>query len=193
MEHWINYFSVTILAVALFALLLADGRKMILIAYGGMVLMIFVINIQYWSFGFSLTKLLTSLMAIIILMVIPEQRGSPYQELTITGKIFSAVGLGFGIILTLLTIQKTSSFLAISPDQTLPALFTLFCGFIMLGISQQPFRIILGLLLILAGFEILYGSVEQSILINGLLTVVTMLIAFVGSYLLTPVESEREE
>lgn len=193
MEHWINYLTITILAAGLFALLLADNRKALAVAYAAVVLMIFVINIQFWSFGFSLSKLLTSIMAMVILMLTNEHGNFENHKLPGTGKIFSAVGLAFAIILTIFTIGRTSSFLAIAPDQVLPSFFVLFCGFIMLGISQQPFRIILGLLILLAGFEILYGSVEKSLLINGLLMAVTLLIAMVGSYLLTPVEKEAEE
>lgn len=193
MENWINYLTITVLAATLLGLLLADSRRMIVLAYCGVILMIFTINIQFWTFGFALSKLLTGIMAVVILALTPERKDLTQSGLSTTGKVFGAVGLGFGIILTLFTINTTSDFLAITYDQVIPSLFVLFCGFIMLGISQESFRIIIGLLTLLAGFQILYGAVEQSLLINGLLAAVELLVALVGSYLLTPAMREGEE
>ncbi len=193
MENWINFLTIIVLTAALFVLLLADSRRLIILAYCGVLLMIFTINIQFWTFGFALSKLLTGSMAVLMLALVPDYPDKNPSGLPGTGKVFSAVGLGFGIILILFTINKTSDFLAITPDQVIPSLFVLFCGFIMLGISQESFRIIIGLLTLLAGFQILYGAVEQSLLINGLLAAVELLVALVGSYLLMPAAREGEE
>jgi hypothetical protein len=54
-----------------------------------------------------------------------------------------------------------------------------------LGITLHPIRVILGLLTTLTGFEILYSTIENSILVSGLLAVVTLGLALTGSYLLT--------
>jgi len=53
-----------------------------------------------------------------------------------------------------------------------------------LGMTLQPLRVILGLLTTLLGFEVLYSVVENSILVAGLLVVVTLGLALTGCYLL---------
>jgi hypothetical protein len=58
-------------------------------------------------------------------------------------------------------------------------------GLLQLGLTSHPFRVVLGLLTILSGFEILYAGVESSILITGLLAIVTLGLAIVGAYMLT--------
>lgn len=58
-------------------------------------------------------------------------------------------------------------------------------GLLQLGLSNHPFRVVLGLLTVLSGFEILYAAVESSILITGLLALVTLGLAIIGAYLLT--------
>ena len=58
-------------------------------------------------------------------------------------------------------------------------------GLLQLGLTTHPFRVVLGLLTILSGFEILYAGVESSILITGLLAIVTLGLAIVGAYMLT--------
>jgi hypothetical protein len=57
-------------------------------------------------------------------------------------------------------------------------------GILHLGMTLQPLRVILGLLTTLLGFEILYSTIENSILVTGLLVVVSMSLAFAGCYLL---------
>jgi hypothetical protein len=58
-------------------------------------------------------------------------------------------------------------------------------GLLHLGISAQPFRIILGLLTVLSGFEIIYAALESSLLVAALLAVVDLGLALTGAYLLT--------
>lgn len=192
MENWVNYITITALIAALFGLILADRRRTIAIAFGAIVLFLFSINVQFWTFGFALSKLLTGIMSILILVLTHEQTKGEISYPKVTGKVFNSVGLAFCIILVLFTINNTSKYLAISHDQVIPSLSILLCGFILLGISQDPFRIVIGLLTVLIGFEVVYGAVEQSLLINGLLTAVELLVAFVGSFLLTPVASGEE-
>ncbi len=69
-------------------------------------------------------------------------------------------------------------------------------GIIHLGLTTNILRVILGLLTMLAGFEILYAAIESAILVTGLLAVVNLGLGVVGSYLMlagsTPLESEED-
>ncbi len=58
-------------------------------------------------------------------------------------------------------------------------------GLLHLGLTNHPIRVVLGLLTVLSGFEILYAAVESSILITGLLAIVTLGLAIIGAYLFT--------
>lgn len=57
-------------------------------------------------------------------------------------------------------------------------------GLLHLGITSQVLRVTLGLMTVLAGFEVLYAAVEGSTLVTGLLAVITLGLALVGSYLM---------
>ncbi len=74
------------------------------------------------------------------------------------------------------------------PNSSLPltwgALVLIGLGLLHLGITLQPLRVIIGLLTTLLGFEVLYSSIENSILVAGLLVVVTLGLALAGCYLL---------
>jgi len=194
MSHWYNYPFILILTAGLFLLLVSDSRKMILIAFGSVLLMAFVVNIQFWPFTFSLSKLVTGTMAIVILHFSPVM--TPSQSVLgtgKTGKVFRATALVFGFVLIGFSVSTVSTFLSINPEQILLSLFMMACGFIQLGISQNPYRVFLGLITLFQGFEIIYGSLESSLLINGMLAAVDLLIAFVGSYLITNSLKDEEE
>jgi len=193
MENWINYPSVVLLVISLFWLLLLDSHRSMVIAFAILVILVFTINIQFWTFGFALSKLLTSMMALLIMILTPLSGVTTEGESTRTGRIFRATALGFFLLLVILTINETSAFLNLEIDQTFPALSILVCGFLLFATSQEPFRVILGLLTMLVGFEIIYSSVEQSLLINGLLAAVFLFIAIVGSYLIASNEKGNDQ
>lgn len=65
-------------------------------------------------------------------------------------------------------------------------------GLLHLGLTAQPLRVSIGLLTVLGGFEIIYASVETSILVAGLLAGVNIGIGFVGAYMITASELEEE-
>lgn len=66
-------------------------------------------------------------------------------------------------------------------------------GLLNLGFSNQPLRVILSLLIILAGFEILYAVVEASTLVAGLLALVNLGVALVGAYLIAAPEMREDQ
>lgn len=74
------------------------------------------------------------------------------------------------------------------PDSPLPlvwgALALAGLGLLHLGMTLQPLRVILGLLSGLLGFEVIYTSLENSVLVAGLLVVITLGLALTGCYLL---------
>lgn len=73
----------------------------------------------------------------------------------------------------------------ISVEQAYGSMILIALGLLHLGLTNHPFRVVLGLLTVLSGFEILYAALESSILIAGLLALVTLGLAIICAYLLT--------
>jgi hypothetical protein len=65
-------------------------------------------------------------------------------------------------------------------------------GLLHLGVSNHILRVTLGLMTILSGFEILYATVEGSILVAAMLAIINLGLALVGSYLLIASNAEEE-
>lgn len=194
MSNWINYPFIFILAIGLFVLLLTDSRRLVMIAMGIVLIMSFVVNIQFWSFTFALSKFITGIMAGLILNLTPETISQSIFGKSRMGQVFRGTALAFGFALIIFISKKASVFLSIDQELILTSMFIMVCGLIQLGISQNPYRVFLGLIILFLGFEILYGSLENSLLINGMFAAVDLLIALVGSYLITnSLEEEVEE
>jgi hypothetical protein len=104
------------------------------------------------------------------------------------------------LIVTLVTVGATPRVEAAIPGLGFPViaggLLLVGAGVVHLGVTSELLRVALGLLTMLAGFEIIYAAVESSILVTGFLAVTNLGLGIVGSYLLiagsTPLESEEE-
>ncbi len=104
------------------------------------------------------------------------------------------------LIVTLVTAGATPRIEAAIPGLGFPViaggLLLIGAGVVHLGVTSDLLRVTLGLLTMLAGFEIIYAAVESSILVTGFLAVTNLGLGIVGSYLLvagsTPLESEEE-
>jgi hypothetical protein len=57
-------------------------------------------------------------------------------------------------------------------------------GLLHLGMTQNPLRVVVGLLTVIAGFEVIYAAIETSVLVAGLLGVVNLGLALTGAYVL---------
>ncbi len=75
-------------------------------------------------------------------------------------------------------------FLGATSQQILGGVWLLGLGLLQLIFSRDSLRIIIGLLTVVSGFEILYATLEASVLMTGLLAILNIGFAFLGAYLL---------
>jgi hypothetical protein len=66
-------------------------------------------------------------------------------------------------------------------------------GLLLLSTTIDPLRVIIGLLTILAGFEIIYAAAVSSVLVTGLLALVTLGLALAGAYWLNLASPEEPQ
>lgn len=108
------------------------------------------------------------------------------------GRLFRIFAAG----LVLLAVSAASAnLMSALPNAGLPVIWgglvLIGLGLLHLGMTLQPLRVILGLFTTLSGFEVLFSTIENSILVAGLLAVVTLGLALAGSYLLILNNSEK--
>lgn len=89
--------------------------------------------------------------------------------------------------------QARTWFIDATRQQVLGGLLLLGMGLIHVGFASGSTRIIVGLLTVLSGFEILYATVEASVLMTALLAFNHLGLGFLGAYLVNISPGEAVE
>lgn len=156
---------------------------------------------QHLPFGMGSVKLIAGWMVVATLgmtrLGLSNLDGEQEESFWPRGMWFRIILI---LIVALVTAGATPRIEAAIPGLGLPViaggLLLIGAGVFHLGVTSDLLRVILGLLTMLAGFEIIYAAVESSILVTGFLALTNLGLGLVGSYLLnagsTPLENEEE-
>ncbi len=185
---FIPWIGVVILAAASTSLLITRDWRWGLSMLAAQYLGAFALVGLTWPLTMAAVKLITGWIATAALGM--TRLGLPLQEAEheprwLQGRTFRLFGAG---IVILMAFAATPSIRNLIPGIGLPvaagSLILMGAGLLQLGMTSQILRVVVGLLTLLCGFEILYGSVESSILVAGLLAIIDLGLALTGSYLL---------
>ena len=172
---------------SLYNLISRDWRSSV----GGLALQyigVFLLVIISWPLEMAVAKMLAGWMAGVILWVamtyVPD--AWPDSEKSIKfGAIFRVLAaLILALAVTSLVIQSETWLSTISIPIRWGSFMLIGMGLLQLSLTSHPFKVIVGLLTVLSGFEIIYAAIETSTLVTGLLAGVTLALALVGAYLL---------
>lgn len=156
---------------------------------------VFWLTNQHWPISMAAIKLVTGWMAIATLgitLLNLKETSDAGEQFWPQGRLFRLFAAG---IITVIVVTSAPRVEAIIPGIGLPvisgSLILMGLGVLHLGMTAQPFRVIIGLLTILSGFEALYAALESSVLVAAMLSVVNLGLALVGAYLLTVPKPEE--
>lgn len=138
-----------------------------------------------WPLEKAAVKLVAGWMAAAVLGA--THLGTIHQEPALarpSGGIFRLLA-GALVVLFVLSLSPTvlSWLPRADPFQVFGGLLLIGMGLLILSLTGQAMREVLGLLVALSGFEIFYAVVETSALVAGLLALVNLSLALVGTYL----------
>lgn len=194
MESILNWIALSITMVTSIALLLHRnwrwGIGLLAIQY----LAVFWLVQVNLPLSMSTAKLVSGWMACVVLgmahlTTISKADG---EETWPQGRIFRIFTAGIIVAATFALALRTSAWLGIILPAAWGSLLLVGMGLLNLGINSQHFRVILGLLTLLAGFEILYAAVESSTLVAALLAAVTLGLALAGAYFMVSPGEEKQ-
>jgi hypothetical protein len=156
---------------------------------------VFWLTNQHWPISMAAIKLVTGWMAIAILgitLLNLKEASDTDEQFWSQGRLFRLFAAGIVTVIVVTTVPRVEG---IIPGIGFPVIYgsliLMGLGVLHLGMTAQPFRVILGLLTILSGFEVLYAALESSILVAAMLSVVNLGLALVGAYLLTVPKPEE--
>lgn len=185
MEHWYNFLPLVILMGATILLLVEERWQRLLIAFSALYFGEFLLLIQYLPFGMALAKLITGVVAAVILYISRSEISLESLETNRSTIVFKSVSLLFFWVVSFITAGGLVSLIPLNYETICAAVMVIFSGLLVLGMNNHPMKVTMGILILYAGFDLVYGAVESSILVNGLLAVTTLLIALVGVYIST--------
>ena len=140
-----------------------------------------------WPLEIAVVKLVAGWMAASVLMMthlnLPALKVDQ-EPLLLPGILFRGLtAVLIALYVYSLLPEALRWFLSATPQQALGGLLLLGLGLLQAGLALTGIRIVLAMLTVLSGFEILYATLEASVLMTGLLAVLQVGIAFVGAYL----------
>lgn len=189
--------AVIILLMATVDLLISYDWRLSLGALGLLYVGVFALTLLSWPIEMAVVKLVSGWISASVLGIsvanmsrVVQARGQ-YRPSEIIFRISSA-GL---VVLVAISLTPGLQKLLVNAsfEQVLGGLLLVGMGVLHLGFTTQALRIVLGLLTVLAGFEILYVTVETSVLVAGFLAVINLGFALVGAYIILAPTLEAEK
>lgn len=182
-------------------LLLSREWRWSIILLAGQYFAAFWLVYLHWPLTMAAAKLITGWMAAAILGMTqvnlnPSYFGAreyPASEASWPqGRMFRLLSAGLVLLTVFAASRSVAEWL---PGAELPSvtgsLILISLGLLHLGMTANPLRVTLGLLTALLGFETLYAAIENSILVAGLLSAITLGLALAGSYLVALASAEE--
>ncbi|PIV28081.1 MAG: hypothetical protein COS37_01585 [Anaerolineae bacterium CG03_land_8_20_14_0_80_58_20] len=193
----ISWIVVGLLLVTSIGLLLSRDWRWSLGFLAAQYLGMFWLVTLHWPFGLASVKLVTGWMASATLGVTRlgmSEREQADESAWPQGHPFRLFAAALVVILVIAATPQVEIMIpGVSRPVITGGLLLTGMGLLHLGITAEILRITLGLLTVLAGFEILYATVETSILLAGLLAIVNLGLALAGAYLMTAAPPEEAE
>ncbi|MCJ7703692.1 MAG: hypothetical protein MUO62_19100 [Anaerolineales bacterium] len=176
-----------VLAATSIILILGEDWRISISALGVQYIGVFILVGVTWPLEMAVIKLVAGWISAAVLGMelvngSPDQLAAeryPFSDRIF--KLFLAILVGFAIFSFVPQVAKWM--LQASYEQIVGGLLLAGMGILHLGVSDRPFRVAVGLLTFLSGFEIIYATVETSAIVAGFLAVFSLGIALIGSYL----------
>ena len=167
--------------------LLSQDWRLVIAFFTAQYLGVLILVALSWPFGLACIKLVVGWMAGAALGA--TQMG---QKRVVSGRswpssrVFRLLAAVLAILLIYTIAPEVAGWVpGLSLTVARGGLTLIALGLLHLGMTARPFRVIIGLLTVLAGFEIVYAGVEASVLVAGLLAAINLGLALVGSYFLS--------
>jgi len=191
------WIAVVVIVLTSTGLLLARDWRWSIILLAVQYLAMFVLTLQHWPLGMASVKVVAGWMSAAVLGMTRSglsDQDSDESGIWPRGRMFRLFAAGMvGLIVATITPGVDTIMADAGFAVTSASLLLIGMGLLHLGISGYVLRVVIGLMTILAGFEILYSAVEGSVLVAALLATVNLGRALVGAYLLIASNAEEAE
>ncbi|MHB8135911.1 MAG: hypothetical protein ACYDH1_17010 [Anaerolineaceae bacterium] len=185
MQELITYLPLLVIAGASLILFLNVNWRWNVIALSLQYVGVFWMVLSFWPVGLAAVKLVSGWMAgaIIGTTISDSDNDKNFSDSSPKEEIRFRIVLWIVIVLVIFAlIPGISLWIPISNQLLIGSFLLIVIGLLQLSMTIQSYRIIFGLLTVLSGFEIVYAGLEDSVLVAGFLSIITLGIAFIGVF-----------
>jgi hypothetical protein len=190
------WFAVLLITVTSIGLLLARDWRWLIIYLSAQYFGMLILTLQHWPLGMASVKVVAGWMSAAILGMtrsgLPREDRAERSNVLPRGRLFRLFAAAIVLIIVSSVTPRVDVIMADAGFAvTSGSLLLIGMGLLHLGVTNHILRVTIGLMTALSGFEILYATVENSVLVAGLLAIINLGLALAGSYLL--IASNAEE
>jgi hypothetical protein len=182
---------VLLMMVSSLLVLISQNWRRVILALAIQYVGVFWLIALSWPVELAVIKLVVGWVAGAMLGASPPADFLDEQFSSLSGWLFRILAAVLVWILVYTSTPLLANWIPAKPTILWGGLILVAMGLLQLGMTTHPLRVVLGLLTLLSGFEILYATVEVSVLVTGLLAMINLGMALVGSYLVN-VESMEQ-
>ncbi len=197
MSPFSSWVVIILIVVTSVGILLARDWRQLIILLSAQYVGVFILALQHWPLGMATVKVIAGWMGAAILGMTRSNLGEQDEDtknILPQGRFFRFIAAGVVVVIAATAAPLVDSLMA---DAGLVvsagSLLLIGMGLLHLGVTDQAMRVTIGLMTVLAGFEILYAAVESSLLVAASLATINLGLALVGAYLMTASEASEEE
>ena len=165
------------------AMMLTENWRIFLACLALQYVAVFIAVSFQWSLGLAAVKLVVGLMSAAILGAAQPQKDLYYSFRSgNSGVLFRFLAVLVMWLLVFAFSGRIAEWLPVPSMLVFQGLLLAGMGLLQIALSNSRIRSIVGLLSIFSGFEIIYTTVRTSVLVTGLLAMINLSLALVGSY-----------
>jgi hypothetical protein len=152
-----------------------------------------IILLQIWPIALASVKLISGWMGIALVGTAKLNENNLSKLKRIPSVTIFKLLMAFLVWMVISAVAPSiNDWIPISFTNLYIGLATMSGGILMIGLSEDPFEIVLGLLSFLVGFDIIYSSLEGSALVTGFFALIIILICLISAYFFTDEFSRRD-
>jgi hypothetical protein len=188
----LSFVPILLLAASSLGLMVSRNWRWIIVSLVILYIGVFWMVSMLWPVGLAAVKLIIGWMAAAVLGASRNSAEIEDDEFSgLSGRIFRVLAsvLVWGLVYSIAEPMQYWFPMQLPILQGGLMLFGM--GLLHLGMTTNPLRVVVGLLTVVAGFEILHASIETSVLLTGLLGIVNLGLALVGAYTLLSATMEE--
>jgi len=194
MSPFFSWVVTLLIVVTSIGILLARDWRWLIIFLSAQYISVFVLALQHVPLSMATVKIIAGWMGAAIMGM---TRSNVDEEINTNslphGRFFRVVAAGVVILIAITGAPFVDTSMADAGIVvSIGSLLMIGMGLLHLSVTDQPMRVTIGLMTVLAGFEVLYATVEHSVLIAALLATVNLGLALAGSYLMIAFNAKEE-